>query len=136
MAIRHGLPLSLAQLDLDGLKQINDVHGHEAGDRTLVAFARHLLKNFRESDVVARLGGDEFCVLMSGASEHDVSAGLKRLEEVLAARGDETIRFSAGVATLDPGRHVGVGDLLREADRRMYECKRGKQEDDPAAVTA
>lgn len=127
MAIRLDIPLSLVQFDLDGLKQINDTYGHEAGDRMLVSFARQLLKNFRESDVVARLGGDEFCVLLSGAGNADVTAPLERLEDCLCEAHRPPIRFSAGVATLDAQRHVYVGDLLREADHIMYESKRFKQ---------
>lgn len=132
MALRLAIPVSLVQLDLDGFKRVNDSRGHAAGDLMLVSFARQLLKNFRESDVVARLGGDEFCVLMSGAREANVVGCLERLEDCL---GRETaIRFSAGVATLDPRRHAGVDDLLRDADRRMYECKRRKQDAERASA--
>lgn len=127
MALRLDIPLSLVQLDLDGFKQVNDSRGHAAGDLMLVAFARQLLKSFRESDVVARLGGDEFCVLLSGAREANVFGSIERLEACLGRGPEPAIRFSAGVATLDPLRHAGVDDLLRDADRRMYECKRRKQ---------
>jgi diguanylate cyclase (GGDEF)-like protein len=124
MAKRLRLPVALVHIDLDGFKGINDSRGHEAGDRVLAAFARHLLKNFRESDVVARLGGDEFCVLMSGAPEATVMETLRRLAARLEQCAAEPIRFSAGIAMFDPDRHAGIDDLLREADRRMYESKR------------
>jgi diguanylate cyclase (GGDEF)-like protein len=127
MAKRLKLPLALVQIDLDGFKEINDSHGHEAGDRLLTAFARQLLKNFRESDVVARCGGDEFCVLMSGAVEASVHQSLARLEELLARADGAPIRFSAGVAMFDAARHATLADLVREADARMYEAKRGKR---------
>ena len=126
MAKRLGMPLALVQIDLDDLKQINDTRGHEAGDRSLAVFARHLLKNFRGSDVVARLGGDEFCVLMSGATEMDVQQSLQRLKAHLQGADGEAIRFSAGVAVFDRRRHGAVHDLLREADERMYDAKRRK----------
>ena len=126
MAKRLNLPLALVHIDLDRFKNINDTRGHEAGDRVLVTFARHLLKNFFESDVVARLGGDEFCVLMS-ATKLEVRQALRRLEIRLEQQGREPIRFSAGIAVLDPERHVTVADFLREADQRMYETKRRKR---------
>jgi len=127
MAKRLKLPLALVQIDLDGFKQVNDSQGHDAGDRLLVAFARQLLKNFRESDVVARSGGDEFCVLMSGAAEADVRLSLARLEALLARAEGGPIRFSAGVAMFDAARHASLAELAREADARMYEAKRGRR---------
>jgi diguanylate cyclase (GGDEF)-like protein len=127
MAKRLGLPLAFVQFDLDGFKEVNDSLGHEAGDRLLTAFARQLLKNFRESDVVARCGGDEFCVLMSGAAEANVRQSLARLETLLAHADGGPIRFSAGVAMFDAARHSTLADLAREADTRMYETKRGKR---------
>jgi diguanylate cyclase (GGDEF)-like protein len=127
MAKRLKLPLAFVQIDLDGFKEVNDSHGHEAGDRLLAAFARELLKNFRESDVVARCGGDEFCVLMSGAAEADVRQSLARLEALLARADGGPIRFSAGVAMFDAARHTSLADLVRDADTRMYEAKRRRR---------
>jgi diguanylate cyclase (GGDEF)-like protein len=127
MAKRLILPVALVHIDLDGFKSINDNQGHAAGDRLLAQFARHLLKNFRESDVVARLGGDEFCVLMSGATEPAVLEALRRLQMRLEQCGPEPVRFSAGLAMFDPARHASVADLLRDADERMYSSKRGKR---------
>jgi diguanylate cyclase (GGDEF)-like protein len=127
MAKRLKLPLALVQIDLDGFKEVNDSYGHDAGDRLLTAFARQLLKNFRESDVVARSGGDEFCVLMSGAAEANVRQSLSRLEASLARADGGRIRFSAGIAMFDAARHMTLADLVREADVQMYEAKRGKR---------
>lgn len=127
IAQRLRVPLSLVQIDLDGFKQINDAGGHAAGDRALAAFARHLLKNFRRSDVVARLGGDEFCVLLSGADEREVRQSLQRLRLRLERDGAYRIGFSAGIARFDPSRHASVDDLLKDADQRMYEAKRHKR---------
>jgi diguanylate cyclase (GGDEF)-like protein len=126
IAKRLRLPLALVLIDLDGFKEVNDSQGHEAGDRLLSAFARRLLKNFRESDVVARSGGDEFCVLMSGAAEAAVHLSLARLEALLARVEGGPIRFSAGVAMFDAARHASLAELVREADTRMYEAKRGR----------
>ena len=127
MAKRLILPLALVHIDLDGFKEVNDAQGHGAGDRMLTLFARHLLKNFRESDVVARLGGDEFCVLMSGAAEPAVLETLRRLEARLEQCAVEPIRFSAGIAMFDPARHATIDDLLHDADARMYASKRRKR---------
>jgi diguanylate cyclase (GGDEF)-like protein len=136
IAKRLRLALSLVQIDLDGFKEINDSQGHEAGDRLLVTFAKHLLKNFRQSDVVARLGGDEFCVLMSGTVEEQVRQSLHRLKCRLETVGGGAIRFSAGIATFNAHRHSAIEDLLREADQRMYEIKRRKHSPAPEAFEA
>jgi len=127
MAKRLKLPLALVQIDLDGFKEVNDSQGHEAGDRLLTAFARELLKNFRDSDVVARCGGDEFCVLMSGAAEANVRQSLTRLEALLKRADGRPIRFSAGVAMFDAARHSSLADLVRDADTQMYETKRRRR---------
>ncbi len=128
---RVGRPATLVLFDLDGFKQVNDTLGHAAGDRLLKDFSRHLLEAFRDSDVVARLGGDEFCVLLSGTDEVTAARPLEHLGERLRAAaknapGEPPIRFSAGAARYDPGRHDTVDKLLADADRAMYEVKRAR----------
>lgn len=127
LARRLDVPLAVVQIDLDGLKKVNDARGHDAGDALLVRFAKELLKSYRESDVVARFGGDEFCVLASGANATQASDTLRRLHHVCREDG-EAIAFSAGIAMYDPMRHAGVDALLKEADTRMYETKLKKRE--------
>ena len=128
-------PATLVMFDLDGLKQINDEFGHEAGDSSIKDFARLLLKVFRESDVVARIGGDEFCVLLTDPEEANSTCPLERLQERVdsynAKRKQQyTLSFSAGVVPFDKKFHTSVDDLLRDADERMYSQKRSKKREE------
>jgi diguanylate cyclase (GGDEF)-like protein len=123
--------------DLDGLKQINDRLGHQAGDRALFEFAALLRATFRERDLVARLGGDEFVVLVTdasgvGAAELVARLGTRVAQHNSRGRRDFSIAFSTGVATFDPTEPEPLEVLLSQADARMYAQKR-RRKDDPAA---
>lgn len=130
-------PAAVVMFDLDGLKQINDTFGHDAGDLALKDFAKLLLKVFRNSDVVARVGGDEFCVLLTDPQEAKPEIPLKRLQQRVDMHNAKSGRpyalaFSAGQILFDKKRHASVYDLLRDADQRMYEQKRSKARADQA----
>lgn len=118
---------TLASIDLDGFKGINDKHGHEAGDQVLRWFASQLLKHFRKSDVVARLGGDEFCVLAPQVSETDMRACLDRLAATFRASELFTeypgLSWSSGMVEFKCDAGAGIDEALQLADRRMYEAK-------------
>ena len=124
---RYGGPLSLAYLDLDGFKEVNDSLGHAAGDEVLKTFASTLRATLRPTDLVARLGGDEFVVLMPHTDAGSAELALARVDLALAgASGAMGIGFSAGIIQLD--RAVGsIDDLLAKADEHMYEVKVGKR---------
>ena len=129
LAARSEISVSLLMIDLDEFKRINDEYGHEAGDRALIEFSNCLIRNFRESDVIARLSGDEFSVLMSDADEAEAAIAVNRLNAFVqrgnAERGKGfQLRFSWGVARYHPGNHKNIGDVLKEADRLMYDNKR------------
>ncbi|GAA0961113.1 hypothetical protein GCM10009558_079790 [Virgisporangium aurantiacum] len=120
-------------VDLDGIKQVNDTFGHDAGDQVLIAFAGVLRASVREGDLVARLGGDEFAVLLE--SVDDVAAAtavadriLAALQEpVLVAGAERHLRTSIGVALSsfpDGAGAVAERDLLHSADVAMYVAKR------------
>jgi diguanylate cyclase (GGDEF)-like protein len=129
MAARSRIPMCALFFDLDGFKAINDVHGHAAGDRALLAFGHALVDAFRASDIVSRLGGDEFCVVMSDAREIDTHKVLERLDAALGrlGRGEPfEIEYSVGVTPFDPARHARIVDVLDGADRKMYVEKRSK----------
>ena len=125
MCRRNDLSVEVLFFDLDGFKNINDNHGHEAGDDALKFFAKLLLKSFRKADVVARLGGDEFVIMMVGERSF-VERAMKDME-LRAARTDDPIeklvRWSVGRVAFDPSRHASVEDLLADADRQMYRDK-------------
>lgn len=126
---RRGTPVRLLVFDLDGFKAINDSLGHGAGDKVLVAFARSLLKTYRDSDVVARLGGDEFGVLLTNVDRVGLDNSLARLDNSLRQSLDEgrlavPVVYSAGSTLYDPQRQSCIADLLRAADEQMYRQKR------------
>ena len=131
-ATRHGWPLSIAFIDLDDFKQVNDRWGHLVGDEVLRNFAKALLRHVRSSDIVARYGGEEFLVVLPGIGEEAAAQVVRRiLSEVsgvaMADVGGQPlhITFSAGLATqgaLQQFRHVD--DLLRAADKALYGAKR------------
>lgn len=117
VAAAVGTPMTVALLDLDGLKTVNDLQGHETGDELLRATARCLTSRTRRGDVVARLGGDEFGVLLPATTEPEAAELLRRLGDELAANG---IRASIGAAERD---ETGLRLALGRADRAMYRDK-------------
>nr|EDZ40375.1 MAG: Diguanylate cyclase with GAF sensor [Leptospirillum sp. Group II '5-way CG'] len=128
---RHDLPMSLAFLDLDKFKPINDSFGHAEGDRALRSFADLMKRTFRTSDLIARLGGDEFVVLLIGSNRETSGELMVRLgtaaEEAsrLENRGYD-IAFSHGIVEFDPVRHRSIEEMLAEGDALMYQIKQKK----------
>jgi len=124
-AQRTGEPLTVAMLDVDGLKGVNDRHGHAEGDALLDAVAAAWMRALRATDLIARLGGDEFAVLLPDTS---AKAALVALQE---GRGGTLLAFrdrgwpaslSIGAVTY-LGGEADVEGLLRHADALMYEVK-------------
>jgi diguanylate cyclase (GGDEF)-like protein len=124
---RRGGDLSVLFVDVDGMKGVNDTHGHQAGDALLVDLARLLGASCRASDVVARYGGDEFVVLMSGTDADGAEAVAHKVAAAIAAHNADgrSPRLSASVGTHTAGAGT-AGTLLREADRKMYAVKRAR----------
>jgi two-component system cell cycle response regulator len=112
----------LVYADLDGMKAINDRHGHAAGDEALRHAVRLLRETFREADLVARIGGDEFCVLLPGRAQ-EAKASIDRLRDAVAAvvGGSPPVALSPGVAEGTPG--CTIEDLIERADAAMYADK-------------
>jgi two-component system, cell cycle response regulator len=121
-ARRHGRPLSVAVVDLDGFKGVNDRLGHAAGDEALVAVANALRGGVRAEDTVGRMGGEEFLVLLPDTGRSAAARAAERLRAaVAAADGPEPLTASVGWATLEPDEQPD--DLVRRADDALYEAK-------------
>ncbi len=126
---RYGMPLSLAIIDLDSFKRVNDQYGHAAGDEVLRCYATQIFSVFRNHDLVARYGGEEFAVLLPNTDHRGAAAALRKARESAArlrCRGAETAfpvpSFSAGVATLQRGETPQR--LIDRADEALYRAKR------------
>lgn len=122
---RYPRPLALVYLDLDDFKVINDSHGHQTGDAVLRLVADAMRSSVRQTDVVGRLGGDEFGVLMPETDAEVAHAAAKRLAAGLrnVFRGTPTVTASMGVVSCST-TDASTDDLLRRADRAMYDAKR------------
>jgi diguanylate cyclase (GGDEF)-like protein len=129
-AIRHGTELSLAMLDVDLFKKVNDTFGHAAGDVVLKHVARVTLRQLRSEDVFARYGGEEFVVLFRGIPLRDavrVAERIRTTVEALPARADGHligVTLSAGVASLAEREARTAAAILGLADERLYAAKR------------
>ncbi|WP_197215952.1 diguanylate cyclase [Cytobacillus firmus] len=125
---RNHRTFSLAILDLDFFKNINDTYGHPAGDLVLAEFAKYLKENIRQTDYVFRYGGEEFVVLFSGASDIESKIALEKILQGFSEKRFEqcgnsfSVTFSAGVFMVDqPG--IEKETILRAADQALYEAK-------------
>lgn len=126
---RQQWELSLAVLDCDDFKKINDAHGHKMGDQVLKEVAAVIRANLRPHDLVIRWGGDEFVIVAPRASRDDMQKILARLEQALNERSQALaldIRLSAGVASY-PDDACSVEALIQSADHAMYETKQRKK---------
>jgi diguanylate cyclase (GGDEF)-like protein len=126
LAARYGHPLSVAYLDLDDFKILNDCFGHQAGDQALCRMAATFRSQLRATDFVARLGGDEFAIVMPQTGPDAVHAITRHMQTILAEpslAADQALKLSIGVVTyLVPPESVDA--LLDQADRLMYDVKR------------
>lgn len=130
-AVRLGKRVFLLFIDVDGLKQVNDTLGHEAGDELLRDMAQVLRATFRKSDIVARLGGDEFCVF-GILDDAEVAAPKVRLAAGLASfnrdhGGARQLSASIGAFSFDAGTEGSLADFMARADAAMYDEKRARR---------
>jgi diguanylate cyclase (GGDEF)-like protein len=135
-AQRHGRPLTVLLMDLDGLKLVNDRHGHAAGDTLLKGFADRLQRAIRGSDLAVRLGGDEFMALLPECRAEEVRHVLARIEGLQIICNDERIslQFSRGWTDYKPGE--SSQELLQRADQELYANKRAGKRSSAAATSS
>ncbi|MFH2123651.1 MAG: bacteriohemerythrin [Pseudomonadota bacterium] len=127
---RYGRPMSLLMLDIDRFKEINDTHGHHAGDITLQMFATHCQKALRKIDIIGRIGGEEFAVILPETDGEAAYEGAERLCQSIASQTMTTeagafigLTVSIGLTTLVVGGEANLDTLLRQADEALYKAK-------------
>lgn len=122
---RYNRPFTLAYIDLDDFKVVNDKFGHSTGDQVLCAVADSVRKNLRKSDVVARLGGDEFALLLLETDQETARVVVSKIQGILQdemRQNNWPVTFSIGVLTCPTAQYT-VDELLGLADGLMYEAK-------------
>ncbi len=129
---REGTPLAFVLLDLDHFKDVNDCHGHHAGDDALRAFAQEVRARLRASDVVGRWGGEEFGLVLPATDGPGAARLVEQIREAVATlrlcdgQGREfSLTVSAGVAVAEPGGRLTADQLFMRADRALYRAKDG-----------
>lgn len=127
LAKRYDQPFALLVLDVDGLKRVNDSHGHQAGDRLLVQVGAAMRRTIRGVDTAARIGGDEFCVLAPSQTSEAASVLGGRLAQAIVAEtagleGERGVGASIGVVAC-PEHGDEAEALLQAADQAMYRAK-------------
>ena len=138
---RQDICATLAFIDLNNFKPINDNFGHAEGDRALIAFSDRMRGFFRSTDLFARLGGDEFVILFSRTSQQTAIEVMEKFRLSLdeynqgADRGYE-ISISYGIVEFEPGKHENIEALLRDGDNLMYECKKQSKTADRDRISA
>ncbi len=118
-------PFTLAIIDIDRFKDINDTHGHLRGDNVIRQFVVFLKQSFRGSDVIIRYGGDEFVCVMNDTLKKDAESVLNRIADSCRRQpfDDLSITFSAGIASF-PGDGSSYEEVFASTDRALYEAKR------------
>ncbi len=118
---RHSQPVSVALLDLDHFKKINDGHGHAAGDAVLRHFCEHTQAHLRSGQAMGRLGGEEFLLLLPGTELAEACTALERVRHTLQPHAGVTYSFSAGVALARPEEPLAA--VMDRADQALYRAK-------------
>lgn len=126
---RYGHRAALFEFDIDRFKQLNDSHGHQAGDEALRKLAGAISTRVRRTDVAARIGGDEFAIFLAGIGVPEAEAlGAELLRTIRAVSGEAgstgPLTSSLGIAVYEPGDEIDLEDLIATADAAMYAAKR------------
>jgi two-component system cell cycle response regulator len=129
-AMRHGFPFWVVLADLDGFKNVNDTHGHAAGDLVLQRFTEILRTHTRASDLCGRLGGDEFLMVITHVSPENIETTVERFraevesEKFELSDGKIKLTCSFGIAGHHSKDESEFGGLVRQADKALYAAKR------------
>ena len=130
-AKRYNNTIGFMMIDVNRFKEINDRFGHQMGDEVLQTIASLVEETVRDTDIVVRYGGDEFLVILPGTNG-EIEVIKERILRAVASQGklngllDFSVTLSVGSAHWDPSASESVEKVLAEADRRMYEIKRGR----------
>jgi diguanylate cyclase (GGDEF)-like protein len=127
-ADRTGKPISVAFLDLDQFKQINDAHGHVVGDAVLAAYGSIITRSVRATDIVARVGGDEFTLVFPETDQFETSAILQRIRHHISIRTDIPLTTATMGFVTFTSPPDSVEDMVRMADELMYRAKQRSRE--------
>jgi diguanylate cyclase (GGDEF)-like protein/PAS domain S-box-containing protein len=125
---RKDRPMALLMADLDNFKKINDIHGHQAGDKALIAFADTCRQVIRESDLLGRLGGEEFAIVLPETSLLQAHALAERLREATAAivvsLPEKEIRLTVSIGLSElSASDASISPMMRRADIALYRAK-------------
>ncbi|MDU0353709.1 GGDEF domain-containing protein [Paraglaciecola aquimarina] len=127
--VRKNRSLSLAFLDLDKFKRVNDVYGHAGGDKVLETFAQLMKDAIRSSDIVGRLGGEEFAILLPDTNLEYAEGVLEKIKQKLVqtqiAYLEHTITITVSIGLTDIQNRIDIhfSDLLQQADNALYKAK-------------
>lgn len=132
-AKKRNLPIAVIFADMDGLKKVNDVYGHEEGDAYIKAMANILEHTRRHGELLTRYGGDEFVIVVSGYEEKDIKEYIGRIHNAIYTyntRYSRAYRLDASIGywVETDASHVSLEKLVELADQNMYEIKRAKKE--------
>lgn len=127
----NGNGFTVAILDIDGFKEVNDTHGHDIGDHALKEIAQSLIKGCRETDAIGRWGGEEFLLLINEANPGTAAEIAERIRTKIASLkimlpSSTTLRMTAtiGLTSILPGAHPTLENLIHNADQALYQGKR------------
>jgi len=134
IAKRKKAPILLLYLDVDDFKYINDVFGHQEGDKVLKEAVKLFKSTLREVDSICRIGGDEFLIIFPDSSSKDVPLIKKRINKNLKKSNQKLaktykIDFSISISCYDPSNPLSIDELIKIADEDMYGKKKNKKED-------
>lgn len=125
----HGFPISLAVIDVDFFKRINDTYGHLIGDCVLKELSSILFHSFRANDCVARYGGEEFVVVMPFSTLHDACKKLEKVREqikehVFCRSENRSLKVTVSVGVTEYRDSMSIEEFIKRADENLYEAKR------------